>query len=528
MPDSDSKHLVEETGIPTASLLLAAIIDSSDDVIISKNLEGIITSWNRSAQRVFGYTEQEMIGQPVLRLLPPERAEEETRILARLRRGERVDHYETVRVCKDGRRIDVSLTISPIKDETGKIIGASKIARDITEQKHAIAKLAAAHDELARANRIKAEFISTLSHELRTPLNAILGWIQILKEEPSREDLTQGLDVIERNVRVQSQLIEDLLDMSRIEAGKLLLDVQRVDLAAVIQAAIESVQPGATAKGIHLTSLLSNVKGVVMGDKNRLQQIVWNLLINALKFTPKGGRVHVTIEHANSEVKIAVADSGTGIAREFLDHIFDRFSQADASTTRRHGGLGLGLSIVKNLVELHGGSVRAESGGIGSGSRFVVCLPLLPVAEAPKRADDEQDLTGNALTKGELEGVSVLAVDDDHDSTEIVRRILERSGAHVRTAASMHEALARFEEAQPDVLLSDISMPEHDGYELVERIRVLPGGRNVPAVALTALARSEDRTRALQAGFQLHVAKPVEAGELIAVVRNLANLRSSR
>jgi signal transduction histidine kinase len=244
-----------------------------------------------------------VIGQSILRLLPPDRTDEETRILSRLKRGERVDHYETVRVCKDGRRIDVSLTISPIRSKTGKIIGASKIARDITDQKRALERLAAAHDELSRANRMKADFISTLSHELRTPLNAIVGWIQLLREQSSEDDLAQGLEVIERNVRVQTQLIDDLLDMSRIEAGKITLDVQRLDLPTVVEAAIEAVRPAALAKRIRVTSAFSSVEGILMGDKNRLQQIVWNLLLNAIKFTRKGGRVHVTLERVNSHVE---------------------------------------------------------------------------------------------------------------------------------------------------------------------------------------------------------------------------------
>ncbi len=519
--------LTDDTAYPTPDLLLSAIVDSSDDAIISKNLNGIVTSWNRSAQRVFGYTAEEMVGQPILRLLPPENQEEETRILARLRRGERVDHYETVRVCKDGRRIDVSLTISPIRNASGKIIGASKIARDITEQKRAVARLAIANEELARANRLKGEFISTLSHELRTPLNAILGWIQLLKEKPSPDDVEQGLIVIERNVRAQSQLIEDLLDMSRIESGKLALDVQRLDLPAVVHAAIESVEPAALAKCIRLSSTFGSLDGSVMADKNRLQQIVWNLLINAIKFTPKGGSVRVTIERVHSHVEIAVADTGAGIAPEFIHQIFDRFSQGDSSTTRRHGGLGLGLSIVKHLVELHGGTVRASSPGLDQGATFVVSLPVLTVAESADRGTMQMrnQAADEPAWKRELNGVDLLLVDDDVDSAAVLRRILERRGAKVRTAASMEEALACFKEAMPDVLVSDIGMPEHDGYELIERIRALPDGQTVPAVALTALARSEDRTRAVRAGFQMHVAKPVDAFELIAIVGNLASLR---
>lgn len=507
-------------------LLWRAIVDSSDDAIVSKNLSGIVMSWNKGAERIFGYTAEEMIGEPIMKLLPMDRRHEETRILERLKMGERMDHYETVRVRKDGVQIDVSLTISPIKDSDGTVIGASKIARDITEQKRVQAQIAKANEQLSRANRMKAEFISTLSHELRTPLNAILGWTQILKTDATPEDVREGVEVIERNVRTQSQLIEDLLDMSRIEAGKVLLDIQRLDLAAVISAAMEVVRAAADAKCIKLSSAFSSVEGVVMGDRNRVQQIVWNLLTNAIKFTPKEGRVHVTLQRVNSHVEIAVADNGAGITPEFHDHIFERFSQVDSSTTRRHGGLGLGLSIVKNLVELHGGTVRAKSAGLEKGSTFIVSLPLVPVRHenGDSGAERNAEVDGTAPDV-RLHGVKVLAVDDDADSLAVIRRILRRAGAEVRTASSVSEGLKAFGEFEPHVVLSDIGMPDHDGYEFISRIRQSVAGRGVPAVALTALARSEDRTRALRAGFQMHVAKPVDAAELLAIVQNLASLR---
>jgi PAS domain S-box-containing protein len=514
----------------SADTLLAAIVDSSDDAIVSKDLHSVITSWNAGAERIFGYTPEEMIGQPIDRLFPKDRLEEEARILGRIQRGERVEHFETVRLHKNGTPIDVSLTISPIRNSEGVVVGASKIARNITEAKTSARKLAEAHDALKRADRLKAEFLATLSHELRTPLNAILGWITILKDGPNAEELEQGLDVIERNVRVQSQLIEDLLDMSRIEAGKVSLDIQPVDLAAVAMAAIETVRPAADAKGIRLSSVFASVGGAVMGDKNRLQQIVWNLLTNAVKFTPKLGHVHVVIERVNSHVEISVTDSGGGIAPEFLGQVFDRFRQADASTTRRHGGLGLGLSIVKNLVEMHGGTVRVASQGLGFGAVFTVNLPLVAIQQNTQLITGAlRDTTADeSFAATDLQGVKVLVVDDEADSSGIVKRILQRSGAEVSTAGSMQEALAEFERFGPHVVLSDIGMPEHDGYEFMARLRELPGARAVPAVALTALARAEDRTRALRAGFQLHVAKPVDATELVAVVQNLAALKSQQ
>jgi PAS domain S-box-containing protein len=515
-------------GFIPADLLYEAIVDSSDDAIVSKNLQSIVMSWNAAAERMFGYTAEEMIGQSISKLFPPDRLDEETQIVARLQQGERVDHFETVRRRKDGQLIDVSLTISPIRDAEGVIVGASKIARDITEQKSSQRKLAQANEELRRANQIKAEFLTTLSHELRTPLNAILGWIQILKDEPKAEDVAQAVPIIERNVRVQSQLIEDLLDMSRIEAGKIKLDIRQVDLAALVEAGIESVRPAAEAKQIRLTSAFSNVFGTVIGDKDRLQQVIWNLLTNAIKFTRRQGRIHTMIKKVDSHVEISVSDTGQGIAPDFLPHVFDRFRQGDGATTRRHGGLGLGLSIVKHLTELHGGYVRAVSDGVGRGATFSFFLPLQSLHEEPEdAAEDRRNAeVDRRATKADLEGIKVLVVDDEQDSVTIVRRILERRGARVRGANSMNEALAEFATFSPNVILSDIGMPGNDGYEFINRLRAMPGGRSVPAVALTALARGEDRTRALRAGFQMHVAKPVDFSELVAVVQNLAALRS--
>ena len=512
----------------STELLYAAIVDSSEDAIVSKDLHSIVMSWNKGAERTFGYSAEEMIGRSIIQLLPPDRVDEEAQIIARLQRGERVEHYETVRRRKDGQLIDVSLTISPIRNAEGVIVGASKIARDITKPKEALRDLAEAHEQLKRADTIKAEFLATLSHELRTPLNAILGWVQILKDGATDEDLAQAVPIIERNVRAQAQLIEDLLDMSRIESGKLNLDMQAVDLAEIVNASIETVRPAAQGKEIRLTSACSSIDGVVMGDKNRLQQILWNLLINAVKFTPKGGRVHIVTERSNSHVDLSVTDTGQGIAPEFLGQVFDRFRQADSSTTRPHGGLGLGLSIVKHLTELHGGTVQVASAGVDHGATFTISLPLQSVrarrgALAKARGNMALD---DVAANADLSGVKILVVDDEADSAQIVRRILERTGAVVCIAGSMEGAITEFTRFAPHIVLSDIGMPGHDGYELIARLRELPGGRTIPAVALTALARKEDRTRALRAGFQLHVPKPVDSAELIAVVQNLAALRS--
>ena len=291
---------------------------------------------------------------------------------------------------------------------------------------------------------------------------------------------------------------------------------------------MEAVRPAANAKNIRLTSAFTSMSGTVMGDKNRIQQLVWNLLTNAVKFTAKSGRVHVLIKRVNSHMEICVSDTGEGIAPEFLGQVFDRFRQADPTTTRRHGGLGLGLSIVKQLTELHGGSVRVESEGIGKGATFTVSLPLhAGLLEAEETTDERRTANADeAAAKANLKGTKVLVVDDDLDSVAIVTRTLERNGAEVCATRSMEEALEAFARFSPDIILSDIGMPKHDGYELMSRLRALPNGQRVPAVALTALARSEDRTRALRAGFQMHLPKPVDFDELIAVVQNLAALRS--
>jgi signal transduction histidine kinase len=389
----------------------------------------------------------------------------------------------------------------------------------------------AARADAERNSTLKDEFLATLSHELRTPLNAIVGWSQVLRERHGPEDLTKALDVIERNARVQTQLIEDLLDMSRITSGKMRLDVQRVDLQDVIRSAMASVEHAADAKSIRMHAVLDPLASPVRGDPGRLQQCFWNLLSNAIKFTPKGGKVQIVLERVNSHVEVSVIDNGQGIAPEFLPHIFERFRQADASTTRHHGGLGLGLSIVRHLVELHGGTIRAKSRGAGEGSTFSLQLPVMVVdqrAEVDKeRAHPRSSLSSDLTDRPSLDGITVLAVEDDSDARDLIRRVLEDCGARVLAAGSSAEALAILAHELPDVIVSDIGMPGEDGYQFIRKVRELPadeGGR-IPAAALTAFARAEDRTRALRAGFQTHVAKPVEPAELSAVVASLTLAR---
>jgi len=395
------------------------------------------------------------------------------------------------------------------------------------ERKHLLESERAARRDAERGSAMKDEFLATLSHELRTPLNAILGWSQMLRlPSMSEKDLQRGLEIIERNTRVQAQLIEDLLDMSRITSGKLRLDIQPVTPAAVVDAALETVRAGAEAKGIRLSSVLDSSAGPIMGDPNRLQQVVWNLLSNAIKFTGRNGRVQVRLQRVNSHIEISVTDTGMGIAPEFLPHVFDRFRQADASSTRASGGLGLGLAIVKQLVELHGGTVRATSPGLEAGSTFTVELPLIAVQRdaSDSRVHPAAQRIAALEFKGlDLIGVKVLVVDDEEDARDLIARVLIECRAEVVTAGTVEETLAAVERVRPHVLVSDIGMPHVDGYQLLRLVRGLglARGGGLPAIALTAFARSEDRTRALHAGFLVHVSKPVEPAELMAAVASV-------
>jgi PAS domain S-box-containing protein len=646
---------------------LAAIVASSDDAIISKNLQGIIVTWNEGATRIFGYTPEEVIGKSITILIPPDRLQEEPAILTRLRAGDRVDHYETVRVRKDGSFVDISLTISPVRNAAGEIIGASKIARDITHQKraeealrvsnqrfrlmadsapvliwiadHAKARIwfnkvwlrftgrtadqeagfgwtqnvheddlarclqnyaegfdtrqpfrseyrvrcadgeprwiieqanplfegpgnsfsgyigscvditeakqlqadreemlkaeRAAREEAERVGRLKDEFLATVSHELRTPLNAILGWATLMRRlEPGSDDHGRGLETIERNARVQGQIIADLLDMSRIISGKVQLDVQAIDLSEVVNAALDAVKLSIEAKKLRLRVTLDARAGRLRGDPGRLQQVFWNLLTNAVKFTPSGGRIDVVLERVNSHVEVTVEDSGAGIKPEFLAFVFDRFRQADSSTTRRHGGLGLGLSIVKHLVELHGGSVRVKSAGEGHGATFVVALPIsvLRVEEASRvERHAFSDVDVSSIELPSLDGVRALVVDDQTDARALICRLIEEFGGRCILAESGAEALMLVEQEDVNILISDIGMPDFDGYQLIRKIRAMHSAklRNLPAIALTAYARADDRQRALLAGFQMHVSKPVEPRELVAGIASLLHLSPS-
>ena len=824
---------------------LSALIESAEDAIISKTLEGIITSWNKGAERIFGYTADEVIGKPITILIPEDHEDEEPSILARLRTGERIEHYETIRIRKDGRPINISLTVSPIRGPGGKIVGASKIARDITEQKQSrqaldeaserlkLALAAArlgdwswdaktdivtmsetgasifgippgptmtwtemrellhvedrerakeaveralaehvdydveyrvtqgkgaekwvsakgrgvyngsgavvgmlgfvqdisarklteetlrdqaealrtlnqmgqiisaeldlhktvqaltdaatnltgarfgsffynvlneegasymlytlagvprdtfAHFPMPRAtdlfgptfrgegvvriddvkldprygknspyygmpeghlpvtsylavpvvsrsgevlgglffghpepgafterdertvvglasqaaiamdnarlyeaakkarreaeqaavenerlyrqaeesSRLKEEFLATISHELRTPLSAILGWARMLRlGQLSPDNTAKALDTIERNARAQAQLVDDLLDVSRIITGKLRMDVRPSDPHSFIDAAVEAVRPAADAKGVRVQKVIDTGPISIPGDPVRLQQVVWNLLSNAIKFTPRGGRVQIRSERVNSHLEIVVSDTGQGISPDFLPHVFDRFRQADQKTSRQHGGMGLGLAIVRHLVELHGGTVHAASEGEGQGATFTVMLPISPVYQVDPSDSrvhpGARDLLPPNDYTDRLDGMRILIVDDEPDTRDLLKQGLEFCGAKVEVVASAAEAIDVIVTRVPDILISDIGMPNTDGYELIRKVRNLPANRGgkVAAVALTAYTRIEDRLQALRAGYDMHVPKPVELAELVAVAASV-------
>jgi PAS domain S-box-containing protein len=435
-----------------------------------------------------------------------------------------------------------AVRISPLTYE-GRIIGTLTVIDDVTERVMREAELQAqieartrllaseklARGEAERANRLKDDFLATVSHELRNPLNAIMGWAHMLRlgklTPPNAE---RAVETIYRNAKSQAQLVADLLDVSRIISGKLRLDVRTVDLIPIVNAAIDSIRPAADAKAIRLQTILDPGAGPILGDADRLQQIVWNLLSNAVKFTPKGGTIKVKVQRVDAHVEIVVSDSGVGISKEFLPYVFDRFRQADASTTRIHGGLGLGLSIVHQLVDLHGGSVSVRSEGEGTGATFTISLPFVGVVNGPNEGESAPPAAVDHIISLDglpsLQGLKVLVVDDEADTRELIREVLRECGSEVIMSRSAEEALEALAEHNPDILISDLGMPDEDGYSLIAKIRALPeerGGR-IPAAALTAYARAEDRMRVLRSGFQFHLPKPVDSAELVTVVASLA------
>jgi PAS domain S-box-containing protein len=495
------------------------------------------------------------LGQPItwtqMRELLHEEHRERARLAVETALGTRTDYDIVYRVARpSGGDCWIAARGRGTYAEDGTIVGMIGVVQDISERKAVEDELRqvleserAARSQAERLSAIKDEFLAVLSHELRTPLSAILGWAQIMRHrvgskktdtasvEKANEDMIKGLDVIERNARMQTQLIDDLLDMSRISSGKMRLELHAVMPSVFIEAAVEMVRPAAAAKDVRIELTLDREIGPVAGDASRLQQVVWNLLSNAIKFTPRGGRVEVRLDRGPAHVEINVIDSGTGIRADFLEYVFDRFRQGDASTTRKHGGLGLGLSIVKQLVEAHGGSARATSPGEGLGSTFTVVLPFSSdgptvATTAAAQSAPPPPVTFKSL---DLAGVAVVVVDDEPDARALIARVLQECGARVSVASRAEEALALIDERLPDVLVSDIGMPDMDGFELLRRVRALPAerGGQLPVIALTAFAREEDRTRSLEAGFSMHLTKPIELPVLVASVAQLSGRESS-
>ncbi|MDC3962792.1 PAS domain-containing hybrid sensor histidine kinase/response regulator [Polyangium jinanense] len=532
---------------------LEAILGSMAEAVLVSDAEGNFVSLNPSAGEtagdgirengrpvspIIGMHLRDFFGRLVLSTLDGRELPLEEWPISRAIRGEVFSDLDLRMRRPTGEVVVLRYAGRAVRDPDGKVEFGVVTMRDVTRELRAaeerealLASERAAREEAQRASRLKDEFLATVSHELRTPLTAIAGWSQMLqKPGPAPATVARGLEVIDRNARLLTQLISDLLDVGRIVSGKLKLDVSAVDVEAVIDAALESVRHAADAKSIELTRCEGARGRTILGDPGRIQQIAWNLLSNAIKFTSRGGVVEVSCTSHDTRVEIAVKDTGQGITPEFLPHVFERFRQADASAARQHGGLGLGLAIVRHLAELHGGRVRAESEGPGKGARFVVELPVAPVrdeplANAPFVQPGSPESTRTSFANGhDLSGARVLVVDDEPDTRDVVQRLLEEHGAEVVAAASAEEALGLVEARTIDVLVSDLGMPGMDGFALIREIRsarTLDPSR-LPAVALTAFVRPEDRRRALASGYQAHIEKPIEPMELVAAVGALA------
>jgi PAS domain S-box-containing protein len=515
-------------------------LGSIGDAVIAADHRGLVTDMNAVAEVLTGFRPEDARGQPIDTVFRAHRAEARAEFespFARVSRELRVADLprDTVLVTRGGAELPVEGCAAPIRDRRGQPRGVVLVFRDIREHRRVeeersslLAREREARAEAEQASRAKDEFIATLSHELRTPLNSVLGWARLLRMgKLDAASVAKAVEAIERGASTQAQIVDDLLDMARIARGQLRLDVRAVELAPVVEAAIDTVRPAARAREIEITAVLEPRAGPVAGDPGRLQQVAWNLLTNAVKFTPPGGHVEVRLEHSGDHIELTVRDTGAGIRSEFLPHVFERFLQADSSTTRAHGGLGLGLAIVRHLVEAHGGTVSAQSAGPGLGSSFCVSLPVFQTRPRARALDAPRIPPRPAPplpAVASLDDLRILIVDDDRDTLEVVKQLLEQAGADVMAAASADEALESLCRSVPDVLLSDIGMPGHDGYELIRRVRGLApeqGGR-VPAAALTAFTQSDHRQQALEAGYQLYLAKPIEPAELTAAVARLA------
>lgn len=480
--------------------LLAAIVESSDDAIVSKTLNGIVQSWNAGAQRIFGYTAAEMIGRSILTLIPAELQDEEKHILEKVRRGERVDHFDTVRVSKDGRRIPISLTVSPVRDASGQIVAASKVARDISDRKLA----EVIHQE---SDRRKDEFLAMLAHELRNPLAPIRYAVALMNNASvGAEQQAKARDIVERQLAHMSRLLDDLLDISRISKGKLELKQSMTDLASILSAAIETARPVMEAKGHELEVDLPTMPLPIMGDTVRLSQVFSNLLLNAAKFTDVGGHVSIRVRALDHRVSVSISDDGCGIDAALMPRLFSTFTQAPLAHSRPDGGLGVGLALVRALVQLHGGDVTARSDGAGRGSEFTVVLPsFAQMSEDPAPSQPVQTLTTS---------MSILVVDDNQDAADSCGILLELDGHEVTVAYNGTDGLKSAEKARPHVMLLDIGLPDLNGYQIAKRVRQSSWGQGISLVAITGWGQEYDKSRALAAGFDRHLTKPVSLEQL--------------
>jgi len=506
------------------------------------DVNGRVASWNAGAQRIKGYAADEILGQHFSVFYPAD-VRDSGWPEHELQMAQEAGSFEDTgwRLRRDGTRFWAKVTITALRDGSGQLVGYAKLTRDLTDsmRMEAMEQASRQHEEVLdaernariaaqRAMRMKDEFLATLSHELRTPLTAILGWTQVLlKCEPgdTRVDTRRAVEVIDRNARAQVQLIDELLDLNRIMTGKLRLDLHSLEMHSVVQAAAESAAQAAENRGVALQALLDPGRATVNGDAGRLQQVVANLLSNAIKFTPAGGRVQVVLQRVNSHVELSVSDTGAGIAAAFLPRVFDRFSQQDGSASRAHGGLGLGLAICKQLVELHGGSIRAASRGEGQGATFFVTLPLSIVQREEETATEPPPETGTSDNQSlpRLDGVHAFVLDDEPDARALLCRILQDQGAQVTPFATAQKLLEAVQTSRPTVIVSDVGMPGMDGYQMIRALRATEArDSRIPALALTAFARPEDRKRSLLAGFQAHLSKPFDVAELILLVANLA------
>jgi PAS domain S-box-containing protein len=498
------RDITEERRAEHARAWLASIVESSDDAIVSKTLDGCITSWNPGAERLFGYTSEEIVGKPITTIVPPELYAEEAEVLARLRRGERVEHFETLRVAKDGRRIDVSLTVSPIRDEHGEIIGASKIARDISERRHSERQLREADDR-------KDKFLATLAHELRNPLAPLRNSVELLlRLEAGRPELRMACDIIDRQLQQMTHLVDDLLDLSRIRTGRIDLLTQSVDLGALLQALEYSLRAVFQGMRQQVTVAIPGDPVYVTGDRARLIQVFSNILTNANKYTPAGGHIRIELEACGSDALVRIRDSGIGIPPDMLEEVFELFAQVNRSSHRTRGGLGIGLAVARRLVELHNGRIEARSAGEGQGSEFLIRLPQ---GSPPALADEA---VSPALAAGPRR--RILIADDNEDGVRSLSLLLQMAGHETCTVHDGMAAVAAAEEFQPDVVILDIDMPQMDGCEAARRIARLARGDAILRIALTGLAQKADRERIRDAGFHHHLVKPVQAQVLAELI----------